>query len=123
MKKVLVVVIMTAMHQTWGGTFKPVAETIAVGPLALAGEATLDAASGSVAFADSSAATWAEGAKLTIPAAVNLRQDVVKFGSSANGLTAAQLKAIVWAGGSSGHVTLDANGYLRPLERFIITIR
>ena len=66
MKKVLVVVIITAMHQTWGGTFKPVAETIAVGPLALAGEATLDAASGSVAFADSSAATWAEGAKLTI---------------------------------------------------------
>ena len=80
MKKVLVVVIMTAMHQTWGGTFKPVAETIAVGPLALAGEATLDAASGSVAFADSSAATWAEGAKLTIPAAVNLRFCVRGYG-------------------------------------------
>ena len=106
-----------------GGTFKSGAEAIAVGALELSGNATIDAGTGSISFADSSAVEWSEGAKLTIPSSVNLRQDVVKFGSSANGLTAAQLKAIVWAGGSSGHVTLDANGYLRPLERFIITIR
>ena len=106
-----------------GGTFKSGAEAIAVGALELSGNATIDAGTGSISFADSSAVEWSEGAKLTIPSSVNLRQDVIKFGSSANGLTAAQLKAIVWAGGSSGHVTLDANGYLRPLERFIITIR
>lgn len=106
-----------------GGTFKTGADAISVGTLALAGNAVFDTTDGAIAFADSSAVPWTAGAKLTIPAAVNLRQDVVRFGTSAAGLTAAQLKAIVWEGGSSGHVTLDANGYLRPLERFIITIR
>lgn len=109
-----------------GGTLamEGYATQLTTGALTLSAKTTLGLTAGQkIIFANSSAQEWTEGAKLTIPAAVNLRQDVVRFGTSDTGLTAAQLKAIVWEGGSSGHVMLDANGYLRPLERFIITIR
>ena len=70
----------------------------------------IDAGDGaaSIAFADSSAFAW--GGTLTING--TLGPHTLRFGTDANGLTAAQIAATRYRGGK---VTIDAEGYLHRI--------
>lgn len=89
--------------------------------LTLAGNATIDLkAEQTIAFADSSAQTWAEGAKLDIVG--GLEDGKVKFGSSAAGLTAAQLRAIT-INGKREPLKLTDDGSLKIQYGFSVLIQ
>ena len=69
-------------------------------------------------FADSSAVAWGDGVTLAFPD--ELPKKTVRFGTSAAGLTAAQLKCVRLNGKMA---VLDAEGYLsRPPPGFILSV-
>lgn len=103
-----------------GGAFKAGGETISVGAVTLAGNAAIDISNGALAFADSSAQTWAEGAKLDIVG--DLEAGKVKLGSSAAGLTTAQLRAITVNGKREPLMLLD-DGSLKISYGFTVLIQ
>ena len=81
--------------------------------LTLTGNADIDLTGGDsiLSFADSSAETWAGGLDLQNFA---LSSDSIRFGTDANGLTAAQQDAITVDGAGAGTYYLDSQGYLIP---------
>ena len=90
---------------------------VAAGALTLDGSAALDATNGTFSFADSHGAAWAEGAVLTLKcgASKKERRGRFRFGTDANGLTAAQLAAIRYDESVTTKrvkFTLDDEGYL-----------
>ena len=98
---------------TAGGSF---------GAVVLLGDATLAADAGArVTFDDSSDQAWTAGATLDV--AKPLSSHAIRFGTSANALTAAQLAQMTY-GGKSGKLSLDADGYLcGPGESTTILLR
>ncbi len=88
----------------------------ATGALLLSGSSTIDMINGSskLAFDNSSGMTWSAGILSIWNWSLNA--GTVRFGSTAGGLTAAQLSQIrVYSGAGSGSVwtpTIDANGFL-----------
>jgi autotransporter-associated beta strand protein len=99
-----------------GGTLSAGAAGMAAGTFTLAGDMTLALGDdATVAFADSSAAVWAAGAALTITG--ELGKAKVRFGTDANGLTAAQLGQINYGG---HRVMIDAGGYLHEAPKGIV---
>ena len=91
---------------------------VTAGALTLSADAMIDVTSSTWAFADSSAATWADGATLTLKCGVGTRarQKRLRFGTDANGLTAAQLAAIRYDASvttKKPRFSLDADGYLQ----------
>lgn len=74
-----------------------------------------------LSFADSSAVAWTAD-RTRIDVAADLTADCLRFGTTANGLTAAQLKC--FRNGSS-KCYLDENGYLRayPPQGIVIIVR
>ena len=94
-----------------GGTISCGVTTNATGRLKLSGNATINLGEGALTFADSSDEAWTEGATLTVTGADPLSAQAIRFGTSANGLTSAQRRAIRYNGEKC---YLDGNGYLRP---------
>lgn len=97
-----------------GGTLATAGFSAIAGPLELAASSVLDfSGGGALQFADSSSQTWAS-ATLAI---VNFdpANSVLRFGTTANGLTSAQLAKITLNGEPLGSWALDADGYLRPM--------
>ena len=100
------------------GVFKIEAGTVkfastaggAFGAAVLMGNATIAADKGAhISFDDSSDQTWTAGATLDV--AKPLPFHAIRFGTSTNALTAAQLGQMTY-GGKSGKLSLDADGYL-----------
>ncbi len=103
---------------------------VSAGTLTLDGSAALDATNGTFSFADSHEATWADGAVLTLTcgATKKERKNRFRFGTDANGLTAAQLAAICYDSSVTTKTvtfSLDSEGYLKDnLDAgFVIRIR
>ena len=103
-----------------GGTVTCGSTTNTTGVLTLSGNAAINLEGGSLAFADSSGATWTAGAALTITGNDKLPTRSLRFGSSENGLTAAQLRQITYNG---ERVSLDSSGYLRHRGGLMIMVR
>ena len=103
-----------------GGTVSCGATTNATGTLTLTGDAAIDLGEGALAFADSSGETWTAGAALTITGTGKLPTRSLRFGSSENGLTAAQIRQITYNG---ERVSLDSSGYLRHRGGFVIIVK
>ena len=101
------------------GVFKVEAGTVRLGEgcggnfgaLIVLDDATIDCAGGTIAFEDSADFAWTEGATLDI--AKPLPKRAIRFGTSANALTDAQLAQMTY-NGKSGKLSLDADGYLCP---------
>ena len=104
-----------------GGTLAAAADTAnALGVLTVASSGGLSVGEGaSLAFADSSGATWDVGSdvKLSIAAASGAS---VRFGTSASGLTDAQLRRVRLNG---KRVILDENGYVQLRTGSLLIIR
>ena len=104
-----------------GGTLAAAADTAnALGVLTVASSGGLSVGEGaSLAFADSSGATWDVGSdvKLSIEAASGAS---VRFGTSASGLTDAQLRRVRLNG---KRVILDENGYVQLRSGTLLIIR
>ena len=107
-----------------GGALAPAAE-VSAGALTLAGDAAIDVTEGTLAFAASSASAWAEGARLTVTGSgFSRRSRKLRFGVDANGLTAAQLRAIRFADlGGDFAARLDGEGYLYAGRGLVVMIR
>ena len=103
-----------------GGTVTCGSTTNATGVLTLSGNVAINLEGGSLAFADSSGATWTAGAALTITGNDKLPTRSLRFGTSENGLTAAQLRQITYNG---ERVSLDSSGYLRHRGGFMVIVR
>lgn len=86
------------------------ATTNTTGELTLGGNATITLGDGALAFKDSSGIVWKEGATLTVTGSDDLPTRSLRFGTSASGLTRAQLKQIRYNGEK---VALNDEGYLR----------
>ena len=101
----------TGVFKVEAGTVKfPSTAGGAFGAAVLLGDASLVADRGAkVSFADSSDQAWTSGATLDV--AKPLARRTIRFGTSANALTAAQLAQMTYDG-KSGKLSLDANGYL-----------
>ena len=95
------------------------ATTNATGALTLSGNATINVGDGALSFADSHAATWAEGATLNIVGPGASPGKTIRFGTDGSGLTAAQLKQIRYNGDK---VSLTGQGYLGGPQGLIIMI-
>jgi hypothetical protein len=93
-----------------------------LGPLVVAGNAAMEIGAGAaVTFAASGAAAWTEGARLDITGEFGEPNHVVRFGTNANGLTAAQIKAIR---ANDTRCVLDGNGWLHPgAQAFVLVVR
>ena len=92
-----------------GGEFDAGCYTNAVGALSVISNSTLAVSAGAeLSFGNSSALDWG-GNHLVITGAAAAH--TLRFGTDANGLTAAQVKRIRWNG---SRAKLDANGYLYP---------
>ena len=94
--------------------------TNATGALTLVGDATIVLGDGALAFADSSGATWAEGATLNVVGTDRLPTKSLRFGTTSAGLTSAQTRQITYNGEP---VALDSQGYLRHYGGLVISIR
>lgn len=107
-----------------GGALATAAE-VSAGALTLAGDAAIDVTEGTLAFAASSASAWAEGARLTVTGSgFSRRSRKLRFGVDANGLTAAQLRAIRFADlGGDFAARLDGEGYLYAGRGLVVMIR
>lgn len=82
-------------------------------PLQLAASSTINlTASSELAFADSSSTTWARQARLIITGSPGTQS--LRFGTTPQGLTPAQLGQIRFGSRNGSPATLDANGYLVP---------
>lgn len=92
-----------------GGAVTCGATANTTGVLTLSGDVAINLESGSLAFADSSGASWASGKTLTITGNDKLPTHALRFGTSENGLTSTQLKQITYNGEP---VALDSSGYL-----------
>ena len=103
-----------------GGTVTCGSTRNTTGVLTLSGDTAINLEGGSLAFADSSEATWTAGAALAITGDDNLPTRSLRFGSSASGLTAAQLRQITYNG---ERVSLDSSGYLRHRDGFMIIVK
>lgn len=101
-----------------GGVFKVEAGTVRFGPtcsgqfgaFVLRGDAVLDCAGGEVAFEDSSAMEWTEGATLTLMGVV--RGTTLRFGTDGFGLTPEQVECLR-AGDPSFVVKVNSRGYVQ----------
>lgn len=93
-----------------GGSFDTAGFTETLGVLTLGGSSTLDLGStGLLRFADSSGASWTEGASLTIGGTF-VSGSSIRFGTAGTALGSSQLAQIVIAGfGAAG---LDMDGFL-----------
>ena len=91
------------------------------GALTLAGDTAIRLGTGAVAFADTSAALWAEGATLNLIG--DLPRRTVRFGTTQNGLTPEQLRQIRLNGVVKGSLGLDPDGYLKESRGTILLIR
>ncbi|MGN0844809.1 MAG: autotransporter-associated beta strand repeat-containing protein [Kiritimatiellia bacterium] len=97
-----------------GGVLKPMASTINAGMLTVSGKATIDAAGGVIAFADSSAQSWADDGYLMVENLSAGRARNLRFGTDVLGLTEEQLMKISFDGGATFNTAyLDSEGYLR----------
>ena len=93
-----------------GGTMACAAGvTTTTGVLTLSGDATINLGDGALAFADSSGATWAADATLTVTGTEPLPTRALRFGTSRDGLSYSQVRKITYNG---ERVSLNANGYL-----------
>ena len=98
------------------------ANHLELGTLALSGDGahTLELGpTATISFADSHAKTWAGSLLIT-----GFREDTVRFGTSASGLTAAQVADIraVTESGKQRRVVIGSNGYLR-FPGFLMVVR
>lgn len=97
-----------------------VESSVACGPLTLAADSTLSLAEeASVAFADSSAMTWLEEAKLTVGGAF-ADNDSLRFGTSSAALTKAQREAFDIRGRTA---KLSDAGWLARMSGLILVFR
>ena len=103
-----------------GGTMSCGTTVNETGALTLSGDATINLGDGTLAFADSSGETWVKGATLNITGPEPISAWAIRFGTSANGLTSAQRRAIRYNG---NRVDLDDNGYLGGPKALIISFR
>ena len=103
-----------------GGTVTCGATANSTGPLTLSGNATINLGSGSLAFADSSGEAWASGKILAITGNDSIPTQSLRFGTSKNGLTRAQLRQISYNG---ERVALDDDGYLRQRDGIMLIVR
>ena len=103
-----------------GGTVTCGSTTNTTGVLTLSGDAAINLEGGSLAFADSSGVSWTPGATLAITGDDKLPTRSLRFGSSENGLTAAQLRQVTYNG---ERVSLDSSGYLRRRGGFMLIVR
>ncbi len=88
--------------------------------MTLSGDVAINLESGSLAFADSSGASWASGKTLTITGNDKLPTHALRFGTSENGLTSTQLKQITYNGEP---VALDSSGYLCHRGGLMLIVR
>ena len=102
-----------------GGTLEPDGfnQVMSATTLGLLADSTMDFVAGAseVDFANSSAAAWTAGKVLNL-ANWNFSTTKLRFGTDANGLTAAQLAQIQFNGSGLGTAMLDANGYVTVPE-------
>ncbi len=103
-----------------GGTVTCGSTTNTTGVLTLSGDAAINLEGGSLAFADSSGVSWTPGATLAITGDDKLPTRSLRFGSSENGLTAAQLRQVTYNG---ERVSLDSSGYLRRRGGLMIIVK
>lgn len=103
-----------------GGTVTCGTTTNATGVLTLSGNATIDVGDGTLSFADSRTVTWAVGATLNITGNDRLPTRSIRFGTTADGLTSAQLKQIRYNGSK---VSLTSEGYLGGPKGLMIIVR
>ena len=101
-----------------GGTVSCGTTANATGALTLSGDATIDLGEGSIAFADSSGETWAPGATLNITGPEGWPVRSVRFGTSSDGLSSAQLRRIRYNGSK---VSLTDEGYLSGPKGLVIS--
>ena len=94
--------------------------TNATGALTFSGNAAISLESGSLAFADSSGVSWTPGATLAITGDDKLPTRSLRFGSSENGLTAAQLRQVTY---NDERVSLDSSGYLRHRRGLMLIVK
>lgn len=93
-----------------GGVLKPMVSTINAGTLTVSGKATIDVCGGVIAFAESSAQSWADDGYLMVENLSPGRARNLRFGTNSLGLTEEQLKKISFAFNTA---YLDSEGYLR----------
>lgn len=103
-----------------GGTVSCGSSANTAGSLTLAGDATIALESGTLAFADSSGATWAAVATLAVTGPSETPAKALRFGTTSDGLTKAQLQRIRYNG---KRVALDVDGYLVTDDVFVIVVR
>jgi len=93
-----------------GGTLDAGSAANACATLAVTADSVLNVAGCDLAFADSSAVAWADGAVVTVTG--DLKRSRVRFGTNGSGLTPEQVKALRYEG---YRVSIDADGYIRPI--------
>jgi autotransporter-associated beta strand protein len=92
-------------------------DKLIAGTATLANNTTVNLNTGSLAFADSSAATWTAGKTLNLVGTLGRRS--LRFGTTSAGLTATQLQMITLNGATTRFI-LDENGYLVELRGTVI---
>jgi hypothetical protein len=88
--------------------------------LTLSGDSSINLDEGSIAFADSSTIEWADDATLSITGTGNLPINALRFGTTEQGLTSAQIRQITYNGEK---VLLDDSGYLRLSRGFMLILK
>lgn len=92
-----------------------------LGAVVVTGESSVDVVQGAtMSFDDSSALAWAEGATLNLTGEIGKKS--IRFGTDANGLTAAQLAAIL-VNGKANRATIDEDGYLSVPKGFTLILK
>lgn len=116
--------ITTSNPLTLQGGVLEAAASCSAGSLTLGASATIDCTAFALAFAASSAQTWAPGATLRVLGDFGAHSTALRFGTDASGLTSSQLDCIAFADeGVRGKARLDAAGYLRKYTSTIIILR
>lgn len=100
-----------------GGALDVGATSNCVEKLVVAADSALNVAGCDLAFADSSAVAWTNGAVVTVTG--DLKHSKVRFGTDANGLTTAQLTALRY---ENRRVVIDAAGYIHPVPAGTIVV-
>lgn len=100
-----------------GGTLDVGDTSNCVERLVVAADSTLNVAGCDLAFADSSAVAWTNGAVVTVTG--DLKHSKVRFGTDVNGLTTAQLTALRY---ENRRVVIDAAGYIHPVPACTVLV-
>ena len=105
-----------------GGSLDTGSSTNRLGILSLADDSSVVVGEGQITFSDSSSATWADGATLSLTGtAETLQRGHVRFLSNdGTGLSSAQLGKVSYNGNQ--HVRLDGDGWLRSFSPGMLLI-